>query len=346
MESNLFQKWRNLRRGYRVMLAAFSLLLILSVIGLTFESIASRRDEKSFPPPGIMVETSLGNMHLTCQGEGDITVVAESGLGDFSLEWAEIQPEIIEVARMCAYDRPGLGWSDPVEDVLTPQEIADNLHELLEKGGEKGPFILVGHSIGGIYVREYVHRYPEEVVGLVLVDSSHENQRNRLPEYSIASFESYENTTEMIASIGSVLHPFGLPRAFKLFEGMLNDNYSDETREAILARMYQPHFYRSYDDEMKTQRIATSQNDPPQDLGDLPLVVLTQGYAENDTGLSEAEFNELRDINMEMQEELASLSSNNEYIIAEESGHYIHSDQPELVIDAIKKLIDFNSQDQ
>jgi pimeloyl-ACP methyl ester carboxylesterase len=327
------------------MLVAFSILLILIVTGLIYESIASRRDANDFPAPGLIVETDLGKMHLFCQGEGDVTVVAESGLGDFSLEWGEVQPEITEVARMCTYDRPGLGWSEPVEYVLTAEEIAENLHELLETGGEEGPFILVGHSIGGIYVREYIRQYPEEVVGLVLVDSSHENQRNILPAFGIEASESYENTVETVASIGSILHPFGVPRAFKLFEQMLNDDYSDEVREVILARMYQPHFYHSFDNEMKTGEIETSLNATPRDLGDLPLVVLTQGYGDNDAGVSDEEYNELRDLNMEMQEELAGLSSNSELIIAEESGHYIHHDQPELVVNAIKRLIEFSSQD-
>ncbi len=329
--------------GYKVLLVIVFILLILMVVGFTFESIASSRDEKNFPAPGVMVETSRGSMHLYCQGEGDITVVAESGLGDSSLVWEKVQPEIAEAARMCTYDRPGLGWSDPVSEVLTPEDIADNLHEVLENGGEEGPFIMVAHSIGGVYMREYVHRYPEDVVGLVLVDSSHENQRNILPAVAVESFESYENTVEMIASVGSVLYPFGLPRAFKLFEGMLEGGYSDEVRAAILSRMYQPHFYHAFDNEMKAQRIITSQDKPLQDLGDLPLIILAQGYTVNNSGLPDEEYNELRDINLGMQEELAGLSTNSELILAEKSGHYIHNDQPELVIDAILKLIDLNS---
>jgi pimeloyl-ACP methyl ester carboxylesterase len=289
-------KWQSLKKGYRVIIVIFAILIILGVVGFVFESSASRRDEKNFPAPGVMVETSLGNMHLYCEGEGDVTVVAESGQGDFSLEWVEIQAEIAKSARMCAYDRLGLGWSDPVKEALTPAELADNLHEILENSGESGPYIIVAHSIGGIYAREYIHRYPEDVVGLVLVDSSHENQRNILPTAVIESFESYEKASRMIASIGRVLDPFGVPRAARLFEGMLNDNYTAETREAILARMYQPHYYRAYVNEMETQRMASSQENPPQSLGDLPLIVLSQGYAENDSGLPDEEYEELANI--------------------------------------------------
>jgi pimeloyl-ACP methyl ester carboxylesterase len=345
MAANVYQRWQHLRKSYRAILLVFSILLILAVAGLIFESIASRRDEKDFPAPGIRVETDLGRMHLFCQGEGDITVVAEAGLGDSSLVWEKVQPEIIEVTRMCTYDRPGLGWSDPVGRVLTAEEIAENLHQLLERGGEEGPFILVAHSIGGIYVREYIHQYPAQVVGLVLVDSSHENQRNILPAYSIEASDSYGNTVETIASVGSVLHPFGVPRTFKLFEQLLEDNYSAQTREAILARMYQPHFYHSFDNEMKTGTVETSRSGALSDLGDLPLIVLSQGYGENNTGLPDEQFDELRDLNMEMQHELAGLSGNSELVIAEESGHYIHLDQPELVVDAIQRVMELNSQD-
>jgi pimeloyl-ACP methyl ester carboxylesterase len=333
-----------MRGFYKVLLVVVAIILILMTIGAIYELTASRQDEAAFPAQGIIVETSLGKMHLCCQGEGDITVIAEAGLGDSSLEWGEVQPAIAEVTRMCAYDRPGMGWSEPVDWVLTPEEIADNLHELLVNSGEQGPFILVAHSIGGIYAREYVMRYPDEVAGLVLVDSSHDNQRNILPDYAVEAFDKYQNTVQTIGTIGGGLHPFGLPRAFRLFEGMINgDQYSDETREAILARMYQPHFYSSFVNEQKTGKLATEQDQPPQDMGEVMLIVLSQGYAVNDGSLPDEQFNELRDLNFAMQQELASLSSNSEYVVATESGHYIHHDQPELVIDAIMTLFELTS---
>jgi hypothetical protein len=109
--------------------------------------------------------------------------------------------------------------------------------------------------------------------------------------------------------------------------------------------MYQPHFYHSFDNEMKTGTVETSRSGALSDLGDLPLIVLSQGYGENNTGLPDEQFDELRDLNMEMQHELAGLSGNSELVIAEESGHYIHLDQPELVVDAIQRVMELNSQD-
>jgi len=108
-------------------------------------------------------------------------VILESGAGDFSLAWSLAQPEVAQSTRVCAYDRVGLGWSQRGPEPLTVENTVEELHTLLTNGGIEGPYVLVGHSLGGAYVRAYAVRYPEEVVGLVLVDASREDQNARFP---------------------------------------------------------------------------------------------------------------------------------------------------------------------
>src|SRR6185503_7396802 len=128
------------------------------------------------PPPGRLVDVGGRKLHVNCAGSGSPTVVLEAGASSFALDWSLVQPEIARTQRVCSYDRAGSGWSDPRPDVETPARIAADLHAALAAAGERPPYVLVGHSAGGLYVRLYQLEHPNEVVGLVLVDPATEDR--------------------------------------------------------------------------------------------------------------------------------------------------------------------------
>jgi pimeloyl-ACP methyl ester carboxylesterase len=311
-------------------------ILLLLVLGFVYQSYANWRDVRIYPPPGRLVKIPHEDLelHLNCQGQGDVTVILEAGQGDSSLDWADVQSAVSAFTRVCAYDRPGLGWSSPTKSVLTSQQIADNLNHALEGAGVAGPYVLVGHSIGGVYSRAFAQQYPEEVVGLVFVDSAHENQRYRLPSDAMKELTMIKR----LASVFRVLAPVGIPRALKLADRMQGENFPDDIRPAAMARMYQTHFFKALLNEVKAVELNIAQSEPPVDLGDTPLIVLSRGGP--NPGLPEEQFEQLKQCWDELQQDLVKLSTNSQHFVAEKSGHYIHHDQPELVVDAIRQVLE------
>ena len=169
-------------RWIRYLLMGFlSLLIALAFAGALYEGIESHRDRRLYHPPGRLVDIGGYRLHLYCVGQGSPTVILEAGGGNPWLSWYKVQPKVAAFTRVCAYDRAGLGWSDPSPRPRTAKVIAEELHTLLQNGGVTGPFVLVGHSLGGMDARMFANQYPSEVVGMVLVDSSHPDQENRFP---------------------------------------------------------------------------------------------------------------------------------------------------------------------
>jgi len=131
---------------------------------------------KLFAPPGKMTNVGGHDLHIDCSGRGRPTVVLEGGAGaGFSFDWALVQPEIAKTARVCSYDRAGYAWSAPGPEPRTLRQIAYELRTALHAAHEHGPFILVGHSLGALIVREFAQLYPEETAGFIFVDGTHEN---------------------------------------------------------------------------------------------------------------------------------------------------------------------------
>jgi pimeloyl-ACP methyl ester carboxylesterase len=137
-----------------------------------------------------MVDMGGHRLHIDCVGQGSPTVILESGLGNMSADWANVQPEVAKTTRVCTYDRAGTGWSEPGPEPRDPQQIARELHTLLGNARIDGPYVLVGQSFGGLYVRMYAARFPQEVEGMVLVDASHPDMWTRLPPEPVVIWPS------------------------------------------------------------------------------------------------------------------------------------------------------------
>src|SRR5215213_1289756 len=185
----------------RVLLGLLALLIGLAVIGASYEAIMAAGDATRYPPPGQLVDVGGYRLHLHCVGEGSPTVIMEAGGAGNVLHWMLVQPAIAQSTRVCAYDRAGMGWSEPGPLPRTPQQIVAELHTLLTNAGIPGPSILVGHSIGGKYVRLYARQYPQDVAGMVLVDARHEDADAAMTPAMRADDRSRVQTEQRITQV-------------------------------------------------------------------------------------------------------------------------------------------------
>src|SRR5918999_4922547 len=162
-----------MRRIGKALLGLVVALLVLAVAGAIYQAIATELAERAYPPPGDMVDVGGYSLHINCVGQGSPTVVLDAALGAMSADWVLVQREVSDTTRVCAYDRAGMGWSEMGPEPRDAKQISSELHTLLTKAGIEGPYVLVGHSFGGMYMQTFAARYPEEVAGVALVDSSH-----------------------------------------------------------------------------------------------------------------------------------------------------------------------------
>src|ERR671910_3824594 len=141
---------RLMRRIGMTLLGLVVALLVLAVAGAIYQAIATERAERAYPPPGEMVDVGGHSLHINCVGRGSPTVVLDAGSGGFSAHWVRVQREVSGTTGVCSYDRAGLGWSEMGPEPRDAKQISSELHALLTKAGIEGPYVLVGHSLGGL----------------------------------------------------------------------------------------------------------------------------------------------------------------------------------------------------
>jgi pimeloyl-ACP methyl ester carboxylesterase len=284
------------------------------------------------PPPGRLVDIGGHKMHLYCTGAGAPTVVLEAGASSFAIDWQLVQPEVARHNRVCAYDRLGQGWSDA--NTGTDEHVIGNLHSLLQQAGERPPYVLVGASRGGLFVRMYQAKYPGDVVGMVLVDPTHEDRLYTAFEgkaLPIASLTT-EQLRTTIPVAGFVKVPRRSPQQGRPFDLLPPELY--ETRMALDARLinsvpdsvsYEIVWQHAEADRSILAYLSEQRRTSKRPLGDLPLVILTRGVdADNERIMA--------------YDELSKLSSNSRHTVVIGSGHEIHLFKPEVVIEAIKDV--------
>lgn len=307
-------------RGRKVLIwlgGVLAVLLILLLAGSIYEPMAEAADAKAYPPPGKMVDVGGFRLHIHCTGSGSPTVVIESGWGDSSASWGWVQPEVAKTTRVCSYDRAGMGWSEASPYPRNAREYAKELHTLLEKANEPGPYVLVGHSMGGYTVLVYAHDYPEQVSGLVMIDTQ---DLPASPAYTPASKPGGGN------ALPSLLAHTGLMRVLAGPLGSV-ENLPEGEKQAYTAFAVAPRGVQTVADEFMGMSEGGAQAREVTTLGALPLIVLSRGK-DQDAKHTAA------------QAALLQLSTNSQQFFADKSGHPIMIEQPEAAIAAIVRMVD------
>jgi pimeloyl-ACP methyl ester carboxylesterase len=310
----------------RTFLGLLILLLGLVVFLLIKETITRKNYLAEYPPPGQMVNLGTHNIHLYCVGTGSPTVVFESDLDQYgSLSWNSVQGEIGKITRACSYDRAGIMWSDPGPRPRDGNTIAAELKAVLENAGEAGPYLLVGHAFGGAYIRIFAGQYPDDVCGMVLLESSHPEMFTRFSEYGVVPEIPDRNIRPLILFLSHL----GSPGRYK---GNVY-NLPPEIYDPVQA--FLPSSSLAWFDEEVESPNTLAQAGHYEYLGALPLIVLATSRPSPSLGdLGQ----KLDDLWLEMQRELLSLSENSEIRIYE-GGHYPQIQDPEVVIEAIQDVL-------
>lgn len=287
-------------------------------------------------PPGQLIDMGTHRMHLRSLGAGSPTVVLDAGAGDNLLSWYGIQPEIARFTRVVAYDRSGMGWSERGPNPRTGENVVRELHDLLVAAAVPAPYVLVGHSMGGVHVRLFAQTYPELVAGLVLVDSSHERQDARFSQ-PIPSYHAVMNAhLDMLRG----LRDKSQEEVIALLYGAEGTPPVDPDLDALRRDRVRPEALDYVLEEMDLA--AAILNQPEGDdylFGDLPLRVLTATKVLAGPGLTPEEGALMLDIFQGLQRQISARSSRSEQILVPDAGHYIHHDQPQVVIDAVRDVV-------
>ena len=218
----------------RIGLGVLALLAAAILSGTAYEMWARQRIAAEFPPRGTLVDIGGRRIHLDCRGSGAPIVVFESGLDMYgSLSWSAVQDQIARTTRACSYDRAGILWSDRAKGARNGAAIANDLHAALQAAGERGPYVMVGHSLGGPYVMTFAQRFADDVAGIVFVDASHPDQQRRLKE---AIGEQVEPSMAG-PKLGAALAWMGVPR---LFAGSVGHPPGARSRECGNVRLPAP----------------------------------------------------------------------------------------------------------
>src|SRR5215212_5113321 len=256
-----------IRRGLVWLVAG---LLALAVIGAIYQVVATQIDQRTYSPPGGMVDVNGHLMHINCMGEGSSTVILEAANLGMSAHWVRVQQQLAKSTRVCAYDRAGMGWSEAGADPRDAKQISSELHTLLKGAGTEGPYVMVGHSYGGLYARMYAARYPKQVAGVVLVDSSHPEQFTRSEE----GRAMYEQTRRMGAFV-PWLARLGVIRLTNFYPA--HPELPAQQRAQIAALNSSTQQVVTTVEEFSATPQTSAQVRSAQSLGDKPLAVITAG---------------------------------------------------------------------
>jgi pimeloyl-ACP methyl ester carboxylesterase len=293
-----------------------------------YQRAAEAADRRRFPPPGRLVDIGGRRLHCLAMGEGTPAVVIVPALGSNVLEWVRVLRGASPETTVCAYDRAGLGWSDPQRGAVTIDAMADDLHAMLKSTGIAPPYIVAGHSMGGVVARRFQSRHPEDVVGMLLVDSSHEDQVRRLGYGAREGFRQAARWRLRVLGVRRVTAHLGL------VDGLNGASLAWETvpeyTAAAKAASLSSKDRRTVVQEML---MFTRPQEQPQSLGALPLAVLSAGNAKRRDWPAWPAWRQLQD-------ELAALSSDSAYMYAVNADHNVHLDDPGVVVQAIRDLVE------
>jgi pimeloyl-ACP methyl ester carboxylesterase len=315
---------RQQRRVLRILTGTALAVAALSVAGAAYEGIAAPGDAERYAVPGQHVDVGDHSLHISCLGNGRPAVILDAGLGGTSRDWVLVQARLAAHTRACAYDRAGMGHSDPGPEPRSPARLADELGRLLKTAGVPGPYVLVAHSLSGKSARLFAAAHPEDVAGMVLVDTRSEKIDATTPPDEA---EAFVVALRRQAFLLTLARKVGLVRLMGSIVGDAPGFPPGVATEMALLQT-QPQSLRA----TTSEGLARSMDDAALNggsLGAIPLVVVAAGDSmASIQGWAEA------------QAELAVLSREGRLVVAGASSHLVQIDQPEIVIDAVLSVLD------
>jgi pimeloyl-ACP methyl ester carboxylesterase len=312
---------------------------MVALLSLIYAAAASATDPQ---PLGRLISIGNRKLHIHCTGTGNPTVVVENGGAAFSFDWALVQSEVGRFTRICTYDRAGYAWSDPGPEFDTLDQATQDLHLLLTNADVRGPYVMVGHSFGGLLIRFYQAKYPTDVVGMVLVDSSHEDSLQhvgmkvvRIPELNAKQFQALIDQAK--ANQPKNPEPDLVPTTIFPPYDKLPAQYQTLRLWAlkkVLPLVKTWGLNLQFDLSRLHEMCVTT----PHPLRNLPLAVLTATNFDvvQAPGMT---VEQARHDHLRLQGELTSLSTNSRQKMVSSSGHEIHIYQPEVVVHSIAAVI-------
>jgi pimeloyl-ACP methyl ester carboxylesterase len=329
----------------RLLLVIPSIIAAMLIAGFLYQIIGSQRDKRRYTNSGRWIEIARGQrLYVVEKGSGGPAVLFEAGIAATNLNWHHIQEKVSSFAATASYDRSGLGWSSPCRSLRTPGNIAVELHIMLDSASIKPPYILVGHSFGGLVMRRYAAMYPEDVAGVVLVDPM---RCEEWPPLNPSKQSMIERGRKLSRYAIPIAH-FGLARlavtSLLCRSGKLSGHLAGaggmggrhvlkrvteevskmpkEVWPIIAAHWSRPGYYAGMQHHVVAVPESVREMQDADPIRDIPVLVLTPGKS---VPLSETY--------------LAKIGNNVRQVIARESAHWIHLDEPELVVNSIREMV-------
>lgn len=322
----------------RIALSILVVLVTVVAAGSIYELAGRRAARREFPPPGVLVDIGGRRIHLDCRGTGAPIVVLQSGLDvNGSTSWSTVHDSLAATARTCAYSRAGVMWSDRSPGPVTAKGIADDLHAALLEAGERPPFVMVGHSLGGPLVTTFTKYFPDEVAGLVFVDASHPDQVQKLAEFS----PTLANPSLTRFKIGATFAWTGLTRFMTRGTQPMP---GQATETARMVNAYTPYSVVANLEERVAFNAIVEDAGTFRQLGDRPLVVLTALLPMPASFLKRSKLNaaqgeEITRMWKALHEDEASWSTHSRHVLLPDASHYIQYRRPDAVIEAVKSVV-------
>jgi pimeloyl-ACP methyl ester carboxylesterase len=317
-----------------------ALLILLFLAAFITEKVFLAQLPEKYPPPGEMVSVGPYRLHLYCTGEATASpvVVVSPGSGGNVLDWALVQPEVAKFTRICAYDRYGSGWSFGDPHGQTYQEEANDLHRLLQNAAVEGPYILAGDSYGGAVMQVYASMFPREVVGIVEIDAVTCGMDTKYPEKYLQTLQIDRQVVSAFSTPGlfRLMNWFGMSTTVPAFEKL-----SPGQREMMYALTYNSRMGVNMKVEQATRQARDEQFMAAGPLPDVPMIVLVRGLEDSIQGMTDEKIiQQAEQAWRQAQADLAAQVRDGILIVVEGSGHFISLEKPELVIDAIRTIVE------
>lgn len=313
-----------------------SILLLLLLAGFIYEQISRAHYDKKQPPKNEFISNNNGRkIHFKKLGNSPKgTIVFESGLGGDYLHWQELQNKLSKDYTTISYDKAGILWSDPTNDVSL-KRYSNDLHYLLTRTNCPKPYILVGHSFAGITLRSFIKEHSNDIEGIVFVDVSHPLQLKKSSETLKKSVKPPSR------AFLSFLNEIGVIRLLYTFVPFTQSVPEDH----IFNKNVTHYFYKIFDglmQEMENDKKLMAEAEQINTFGDIPLTIITAKYPNGVENIPDLKLTEeYLTVHNALQKDLLKLSTNSRQIFAEKSGHYVTLQEPELIIKAVDEIAAF-----